>query len=406
MLTVTDLRVGPVGPLSFSIAPGERVGLIGDSGSGKSLTALAIMGLLPDHLQATGSIQFNGQELLGMRDRDLRKLPLAMVFQEPMTALDPLMKVPGFNRFPHQLSGGQRQRALIEMAMARRPKLLICDEPTTALDPFTQEEILTTIVDAADNEDTALLFISHDQDVVKRVCDRVVRIGELTTPDLTPPPMPTLGDPVITLTNVTKAYRGVTALDDVSLTVREGERLGIVGGSGSGKSTLLKLLTGLAEPTSGTVDVAKRVHMVFQDPKGSLNPRMPIWKIVAEGGGTREEAEAVLREVGIDGFERYPRDFSGGQRQRISLARAVVGKPDILLADEAVSALDATSRAQVLELLQRVTKDMTLVFVSHDIDVVRHLCPTVAVLQDGRLVERGEASKVFSRYGTPSAATP
>ena len=405
MLTVTDLRVGPVGPLSFSIAPGERVGLIGDSGSGKSLTALAIMGLLPDHLRATGSINFNGQELLGMRDRDLRKLPLAMVFQEPMTALDPLMKVPGFNRFPHQLSGGQRQRALIEMAMARRPKLLICDEPTTALDPFTQEEILTTIVEAADNEDTALLFISHDQDVVKRVCDRVVRIGEVTTPDLTPPPVPTLGEPVITLTNVTKTYRGVTALDDVSLTVREGERLGIVGGSGSGKSTLLKLLTGLAEPTSGTVDVAKRVHMVFQDPKASLNPRMPIWKIVAEGGGTREEAEAVLREVGIEGFERYPRDFSGGQRQRISLARAVVGKPDILLADEAVSALDATSRAQVLELLQRVTKDMTLVFVSHDIGVVRHLCPTVAVLQDGRLVERGEASKVFSRYGTPSAAT-
>lgn len=406
MLTVTDLRVGPVGPLSFSIAPGERVGLVGDSGSGKSLTALAIMGLLPEHLQASGSIQFNGQELLGMRDRDLRTLPLAMVFQEPMTALDPLMKVPGFDRFPHQLSGGQRQRVLIEMAMARRPKLLICDEPTTALDPFTQEEILSTIVDAADNEDTALLFISHDQDVVKRVCDRVVRIGELTTPDLTPPPVPTLGEPVITLKNVTKTYRGVTALDDVSLTVREGERLGIVGGSGSGKSTLLKLLTGLAEPTSGTVDVAKRVHMVFQDPKGSLNPRMPIWKIVAEGGGTREEAEAVLREVGIDGFERYPRDFSGGQRQRISLARAVVGKPDILLADEAVSALDATSRAQVLELLQRVTKDMTLVFVSHDIDVVRHLCPTVAVLQDSRLVERGEASKVFSRYGTPSAATP
>ena len=222
---------------------------------------------------------------------------------------------------------------------------------------------------------------------------------------MTGSPMPTLGEPVIELKNVTKTYRGVTALDDVSLTVREGERLGIVGGSGSGKSTLLKLLTGLTEPTSGTVTVKKRVHMVFQDPKASLNPRMPIWKIVAEGGGTREEAEAVLREVGIEGFERYPRDFSGGQRQRISLARAVVGKPEILLADEAVSALDATSRAQVLELLQHVTKDMTLVFVSHDIDVVRHLCPTVAVLQDGRLVDRGETSKVFSRYGTPTAAT-
>ena len=405
MLTVKDLRIGPVGPISFDIAPGERVGLVGDSGSGKSLTALAIMGLLPDSLTATGSIQFEGRELIGMRDKQLRSLPLSMVFQEPMTALDPLMKVAEYGRFPHQLSGGQRQRALIHMAMARNPKLLICDEPTTALDPTTQAEILDEIA-AATTGDTALLFISHDQDAVERMCDRVIRIGDITTPDLSAPPTPSLGDPVITLENVTKTYRGVTALDDVSLTVREGERLGIVGGSGSGKSTLLKLLTGLSQPTSGTVTVTKPLHMVFQDPKSSLNPRMPVWKIVAEGGGTRQEAEQILKEVGIDGAERYPRDFSGGQRQRISLARAVVGKPDILLADEAVSALDATSRAQVLELLQRVTKGMTLVFVSHDMDVVKHLCPTVAVLQDGRIVDHGETSKVLSRYGTPPAATP
>ena len=405
MLTVKDLRIGPVGPISFDIAPGERVGLVGDSGSGKSLTALAIMGLLPENLEATGSIQFEGRELIGMRDKKLRQLPLAMVFQEPMTALDPLQKVAEYGRFPHQLSGGQRQRALIHMAMARNPKLLICDEPTTALDPTTQAEILDEIA-AATTGDTALLFISHDQDAVERMCDRVIRIGDITTPDLSAPPTPSLGDPVITLENVTKTYRGVTALDDVSLTVREGERLGIVGGSGSGKSTLLKLLTGLTEPTNGTVTVTKPFHMVFQDPKSSLNPRMPVWKIVAEGGGTREEAERVLREVGIDGVERYPRDFSGGQRQRISLARAVVGKPEILLADEAVSALDATSRAQVLELLQRVTKGMTLVFVSHDMDVVKHLCPTVAMLQDGRIVDRGDTSKVLSRYGTPPAATP
>lgn len=405
MLTVKDLRIGPVGPFSFDIAPGERVGLVGDSGSGKSLTALAIMGLLPDSLTATGSIRFEGEELIGMRDKKLRRLPLAMVFQEPMTALDPLQKVAEYGRFPHQLSGGQRQRALIHMAMSRAPKLLICDEPTTALDPTTQEQILDEIAAATEGE-TALLFISHDQAAVERMCDRVIRIGELTTPNLSAPPTPVLGEPVITLENVTKTYRGVTALDDVSLTVREGERLGIVGGSGSGKSTLLKLLTGLTEPTSGAVTVTKPLHMVFQDPKSSLNPRMPVWKIVAEGGGTREEAEQILKEVGIDGAERYPRDFSGGQRQRISLARAVVGKPEILLADEAVSALDATSRAQVLELLQRVTKGMTLVFVSHDMDVVKHLCPTVAVLQDGRIVDRGETSKVLSRYGTPPAATP
>lgn len=405
MLTVTDLRVGPVGPFNFEIAPGERVGLVGDSGSGKSLTALAIMGLLPDNLKATGSIRFEGRELLGMRDRELRRLPLAMVFQEPMTALDPLMKVAEYGRFPHQLSGGQRQRALIHMAMARKPKLLICDEPTTALDPLTQAEILDEI-SAATQDDTALLFISHDHAAVERMCDRVIHIGDITTPNLSLPPTPTVGEPVITLKNVTKTYRGVTALDDVSLKVREGERLGIIGGSGSGKSTLLKLLTGLTEPTSGTVSVTKPLHMVFQDPKSSLNPRMPVWRIVAEGGGTRQEAERVLHDVGIDHAERYPHDFSGGQRQRISIARAVVGKPDILLADEAVSALDATSRAQVLELLQRVTKDMTLVFVSHDMDVVKHLCPTVAVLQDGRIVDRGETGKVLSRYGTSPAATP
>ncbi|OFR68955.1 ATP-binding cassette domain-containing protein [Corynebacterium sp. HMSC078H07] len=405
MLTVTDLHIGPVGPINFEIAPGERVGLVGDSGSGKSLTALAIMGLLPDNLQATGSIRFEGRELLGMRDRELRRLPLAMVFQEPMTALDPLMKVAEYGRFPHQLSGGQRQRALIHMAMARKPKLLICDEPTTALDPLTQAEILDEI-SAATQDDTALLFISHDHAAVERMCDRVIHIGDITTPNLSLPPTPTVGEPVITLKNVTKTYRGVTALDDVSLKVREGERLGIIGGSGSGKSTLLKLLTGLTEPTSGTVTVTKPLHMVFQDPKSSLNPRMPVWKIVAEGGGTREEAERVLHDVGIEHIERYPHDFSGGQRQRISIARAVVGKPDILLADEAVSALDATSRAQVLELLQRVTKDMTLVFVSHDMDVVKHLCPTVAVLQDGRIVDRGETGKVLSRYGTSPAATP
>ncbi len=405
MLTVTDLRVGPVGPFNFEIAPGERVGLVGDSGSGKSLTALAIMGLLPDNLKATGSIRFEGRELLGMRDRELRRLPLAMVFQEPMTALDPLMKVAEYGRFPHQLSGGQRQRALIHMAMARKPKLLICDEPTTALDPLTQAEILDEI-SAATQDDTALLFISHDHAAVERMCDRVIHIGDITTPDLSLPPTPTVGEPVITLENVTKTYRGVTALDDVSLKVREGERLGIIGGSGSGKSTLLKLLTGLTEPTSGTVTVTKPLHMVFQDPKSSLNPRMPVWKIVAEGGGTRQEAERVLHDVGIDHAERYPHDFSGGQRQRISIARAVVGRPEILLADEAVSALDATSRAQVLELLQRVTKNMTLVFVSHDMDAVKHLCPTVAVLQDGRIVDRGETGKVLSRYGTSPAATP
>ncbi len=447
MLSVQDLciRTGKetiVGPLSFSIEPGQRLGIIGESGSGKSLTALAIMGLLPKNLHAEGSIELGGRELVGLRDRQVRKLrgaDMAMVFQEPMSALDPLMRVskqlryagasaealnevgldPALaSRFPHELSGGQRQRVMIAMAMARNPKLLICDEPTTALDATTQDSILDLIMELTQRHNTALLFISHDLRVIRRMCPEtlVMQDGQIVesgaTLDNPQHPYtkhliaasqskpaatePKLGEVVISLDHVTKAYGSTIALSDVSLEVRKGERIGVVGSSGSGKTTLLKLITGLEQPTSGSVQVEGRVQMVFQDPQGSLNPRMPIWKIVAEGSPTpvtRAEIAKVLAEVGIDedALDRFPHEFSGGQRQRISIARAVIGNPDILLADEAVSALDVSVRAQVLELLERLVESygLTLVFISHDLGVVKQVCSSLAVIYHGELVERG-----------------
>ena len=447
MLSVQDLciRTGKetiVGPLSFSIEPGQRLGIIGESGSGKSLTALAIMGLLPKNLHAEGSIELGGRELVGLRDRQVRKLrgaDMAMVFQEPMSALDPLMRVskqlcyagasaealnevgldPALaSRFPHELSGGQRQRVMIAMAMARNPKLLICDEPTTALDATTQDSILDLIMELTQRHNTALLFISHDLRVIRRMCPEtlVMQDGQIvesgaaldnpqhpytkhliaasqSKPAATEPK---LGEVVISLDHVTKAYGSTIALSDVSLEVRKGERIGVVGSSGSGKTTLLKLITGLEQPTSGSVQVEGRVQMVFQDPQGSLNPRMPIWKIVAEGSPTpvtRAEIAKVLAEVGIDedALDRFPHEFSGGQRQRISIARAVIGNPDILLADEAVSALDVSVRAQVLELLERLVESygLTLVFISHDLGVVKQVCSSLTVIYHGELVERG-----------------
>ncbi|HBC7266191.1 TPA: ABC transporter ATP-binding protein [Corynebacterium striatum] len=447
MLSVQDLciRTGKetiVGPLSFSIESGQRLGIIGESGSGKSLTALAIMGLLPKNLHAEGSIELGGRELVGLRDRQVRKLrgaDMAMVFQEPMSALDPLMRVskqlryagasaealnevgldPALaSRFPHELSGGQRQRVMIAMAMARNPKLLICDEPTTALDVTTQDSILDLIMELTQRHNTALLFISHDLRVIRRMCPEtlVMQDGQIvesgaaldnpqhpytkhliaasqSKPAATEPK---LGEVVISLDHVTKAYGSTIALSDVSLEVRKGERIGVVGSSGSGKTTLLKLITGLEQPTSGSVQVEGRVQIVFQDPQGSLNPRMPIWKIVAEGSPTpvtRAEIAKILAEVGIDedALDRFPHEFSGGQRQRISIARAVIGNPDILLADEAVSALDVSVRAQVLELLERLVESysLTLVFISHDLGVVKQVCSSLAVIYHGELVERG-----------------
>ena len=445
--------------VAFSIAPGERVGLIGESGSGKTLTAMSVMRLI----RSSGEIRLGEDRLDLLSERDLctiRGKRVAMIFQEPMTALNPLMKVgkqvaeavlthlrvtkrqamaravellgkvelPAdmANRYPHQLSGGQRQRVLITMALAHDPELLICDEPTTALDVTSQRAIVELILKLVAERGTGLLFITHDLGLVAQTCERVLvmkdgRVMEEAPVDklLTAPEQPytrslidasTLPDPrpanrsdevVITATNLTKKFKSTTAVDDISFTVSRGERLGIVGGSGSGKTTTLKLLAGLTRPTSGTVSMSESMHMVFQDPMGSLNPRMLVRDIIAETlpiPDTERIAE-VLTEVGLepDMMTRYPHAFSGGQRQRISLARALAPRPAILLADEPVSALDVSVRKRVLNLLDSLVAEhnLTLVFVSHDIGVVRSVCDTIMVMHDGRIVEKGDTAQVL-----------
>ena len=454
ILSVTDLRVGDglLDGITFTVGRGERVGLIGESGSGKSLTALSIMGLLPRGLSAAGSVVLDGQELVGLSDRRMRPLRgkvVSMVFQEPMTALDPLMTVgrqvaeaadrddvsdlfervsldpARMNAYPHELSGGQRQRVLIAMAIAQDPDLLICDEPTTALDVTVQDQVLDLLDHLVDELGVSLLFITHDLGVINRMCRRVLVMSEgaivesgTTEQVLRAPEHPytqrlvaaslpgepaeirAVGAPVITLEYVTRRYGTTTALNDVSLVVRRGERLGVVGGSGSGKTTLLRQVAGLDVPDQGHVLVDAGVQVVFQDPRSSLNPRLRVGRSVAEGGGDRARVLEVLSEVGLpaDAVERYPHQFSGGQRQRISIARAVAGKPEILLADEPVSALDVSVRAQVLELLDELVDEygLTLVFISHDLSVVREVCSTVAVMREGRIVEHGPTEEVWA----------
>ena len=535
-LEIRDLRVDTAAgrtllrDVDLRIGAGERVGLIGESGSGKSLTALSVMGLLGEGLEASGSIRSRGEEILGApesRVRELRGARMAMVFQEPMTALNPTMRVgeqiieairvhrdvdrgaarrravelltevrlpnppAAMRAYAHQLSGGQRQRVVLAIALANDPDLLICDEPTTALDVTVQAVVLDRIVAGATARGTSILFISHDLAVVATVCDRilVMRDGEIVesgsaTEILTRPQHPYTaelvaasswdgprradsrasvteirggdgedsrggendtegapsGEPVPAIEvnslvrEFTRSRRGffgpatvVRALDGVSFSVPAGQRLGIVGESGCGKSTLLRLLAGLDQPTEGTVHVAgaqvsgrgesdlsflhDRLQMVFQDPHGSLDPRMRVWEIVAEPlrarrrSAHRERVWELLEAVGLerDVAMRYPHEFSGGQRQRIAIARALAPDPDILLADEAVSALDVTVRAQILDLFTKLAHErgFTLVFVSHDLFVVNDLCDRVLVMNEGRIVEDGPAADVYAAPREP-----
>lgn len=504
LVDVTDLRISSdsadlVHPLDLTIRPGERVGLIGESGSGKSLTALSLIGLLPDELTRSGSISFRGgaADILSAPERELCKLRgrrISMVFQEPMTALNPLMKVgkqvgevlrhhrtlasrreitatvqdllhsvhlpnpeQTAQAYPHQLSGGQRQRVMLAMAFANDPDLLICDEPTTALDVTVQRQVLELLDEAVRERGTSLLFVSHDLAVVAGTCDRILvmehgRIVEagpvvevLSDPrhDYTkkllaasrleaPSQEPgghRSGESLIRIENLHRRFRSrrrtVHALNDVSLSVAEGERLGIVGESGSGKTTLLKILAGLDQPSSGTAEVCgvdvtrtgrralrplrERLQIVFQDPMGSLDPRMSVQQIVEEpligqseapkASRRRELVAESLEAVGIpaEAMWRFPHQFSGGQRQRISIARALITDPDVLVADEPVSALDVSVQAQVLDLMQRLVDErgLTLVMVSHDLSVVRYLCDRVIVMRHGEIVESGETNRIY-----------
>ncbi|PSJ29987.1 ABC transporter ATP-binding protein [Streptosporangium nondiastaticum] len=511
LLEVEDLTVEAGGtPLvrgvGFTVGRGERVGIIGESGSGKTLTALALLGLLGEGLRAGGSARLAGApfDLLGAGDRELstvRGRLAGMVFQEPMTALNPVMRTgaqvaealrlhgprserPGRDAaratavellgrlrlpdparaaraYPHQLSGGQRQRAVLAGALANDPALLICDEPTTALDVTVQKEIVDLITGVSDERGTAVLYISHDLALVASVCHRVLvmhdgRIVEsgpveqvlrqpehpytqalLSASDLSVPaprpPAPAEPRTLLRARGLTRRYarprRGLlgprahfTALEDLDLELRAGARVGVVGESGSGKTTLLRLLSGLDRPTSGTVENAagdgprdgapgSGLQVVFQDPMGSLDPRMRVRDIVAEPLPDRRSPAAadrvaeLLADVGLpaEAAGRYPHQFSGGQRQRIAIARALAPRPSVLLADEPVSALDVSVRAQVLDVLSRVTaeRDMALCIVTHDLGVVRYLCDEVVVMREGRVVERGPVERVWEAPGHP-----
>jgi peptide/nickel transport system ATP-binding protein len=491
--------------VSFNLYPGEMLCVVGESGSGKSMSANALMGLLPDTVRvAQGRILLEGTDLLTLPPDALyaiRGRRVAMIFQEPMSALNPLMKVsdqieevfeahgllppkarkekalallaevglPDPPRaaasYPFQLSGGQRQRVMIAMALALEPQVLIADEPTTALDVTTQAQILKLIRTLQVERNMAVMFITHDFGVVAEVADYVTvmqlgRIVEQGTADevlLSPQhaytrkliaaiPRPAKGvavaavrEPVLSVENLSKTYhmgggmfskpRSVHAVKGVSFTLGRGETLGIVGESGSGKSSVGRCLVRLQDPDSGRVllgdkdmahlkgaelrSVRRRMQMIFQDPFSSLNPREKVGRIIASGpiayGENEKRAMARAAElmamVGLDpkGANRFPHEFSGGQRQRIGIARALALEPEIIIADEAVSALDVSIQAQVLELLGKLKTELnlSLVFITHDLRVAAQICDRVMVMQRGEVVELGTGSEIFD---TPSHA--
>jgi peptide/nickel transport system ATP-binding protein len=541
LLDVTNLKtwfpggqgeVKAVDGISFSIAPGEVLGLVGESGSGKSITGFSIIGLIDEPGRIVeGSIKLEGSELVGLPAHELRAIRgkvISMVFQDPMMTLNPVLSIGTqiklaleahesisssdareraikalaqvriseperkVDFFPHQFSGGMRQRVAIAIALLHRPKLIICDEPTTALDVSIQAEILAEMKELVADLGTALIWISHDLAVVSSIADRVAvmksgkiveigpALGVLTKPqhdytkallealpsrarpgelllrgtgiaDAAPPPrkaatanLPPLGSPYLVIDNAIKRFekpvgilRGlairsglsqpvavVKAVDGVSITVNRGEVLGLVGESGSGKSTLGRMAAGITVPTAGAIrlngqpvmsagrspsKITTRIQTIFQDPFASLNGRMRIGDIVAEGPlahrlVSRVEAPDYVRRwlaaVGLDPTfaNRFPHQFSGGQRQRIAIARALAMQPDVIVCDEPVASLDVSIQAQIINLLIRLRADLdlSLLFISHDLSVVRHLCSRVAIMYQGRIVEEGETSSIYA----------
>jgi len=512
LLKIEGLRIaleggGPevVRGVDLAIREGETMCIVGESGSGKSLSALATMGLLPRNLEIRGgSIRLEGEEMLTAstrRMRALRATAMSMIFQEPMTALNPVARVgaqidevlkahtdmdPGarrdrtlammdavhlpdperlFSSFPHQISGGQRQRIMIAMALILRPRLLIADEPTTALDVTTQKQILGLIRELREEQGTAVLFITHDMGVVAEIADdvTVLKLGEVmetqpveqllrrprteyarqllaSVPNAIPrPPRPaTDASTVLAVQDLRKVYtsstlfgrkRENTAAKDVTFDLKRGRTLGIVGESGSGKSTVARCIVRLIDPTSGSIRIAgseiatlsqsavkphrRRVQIVFQDPMRSLNPRLEVGESIIEGPtnfGTpkaeaMERAKELLELVGLprSAVDRFPHQFSGGQRQRIAIARALAMDPDLLVADEAVSALDVSVQAQVLELFAEIQKRLgvALLFITHDLRVAAQICDEVMVMQRGEVVEHGPAARVLAEPEHP-----
>ncbi|MEI4473798.1 ABC transporter ATP-binding protein [Frigidibacter sp. MR17.24] len=492
--------------ISFQVRAGETVCIVGESGSGKSVTSMAVMGLLPkDALQVTaGRILLDGEDVLKAspaRLRQLRAASVAMVFQEPMTALNPVRSVgdqidevlrlhtplsaaerrrrvldmlervhmPDVERiyraYPHELSGGQRQRVVIAMALILRPRLLLADEPTTALDVTTQKQILSLIRELQEQEQTAVVFVTHDFGVVSEIADRIVvmnrgalvetgtrdqilsaprepytRMLVASVPSLIPRREPLSGAPkLLEVIGLQKRYgkksifgdTSVLAADDIRFTVHKGEITGIIGESGSGKSTVARCVMRLTDPTDGAVvvggrdivplrnlrEMRRQVQYIFQDPYRSLNPRRTIGQSLMEGltnyGTPEAEARArvgrTLELVNLPAsvMNRYPHQFSGGQRQRIAIARAVVMEPDLLIADEAVSALDVTVQAQVLKLLEDIRDNtgVSILFITHDLRVAAQICNSVVVMSRGRIVEQGPARDVLSAPSHPYTRT-
>jgi len=503
-----DRSCGAVKGVSLTVKRGEVVALVGESGSGKSVTALSVLQLLPyPHANhPTGSICLNGVELLHASRATLREVrggKVSMIFQEPMTSLNPLhtiekqitetlalhkglvgrqarehtlellrrVRIPNpeqrLNAYPHQLSGGQRQRVMIAMALANEPELLIADEPTTALDVTIQAEILELLKELQSQLGMAMLLITHDLGVVRRITDRVyvMNSGEIveenTVPEVFTRPRHDYtrhllasaepkGEPVKCASDApvllevrdlrvwfpikagllrrTVAY--IKAVDGVDVAVRQGHTVGVVGESGSGKTTLGLALLRL-ERSEGDIhfdgrplqglhsrqlrDYRRQAQIVFQDPYGSLSPRMSVAQIIEEGlqvhglGGNRREREAAiiqaLKEVDLNPEDRhrYPHEFSGGQRQRIAIARAMVLKPRLVVLDEPTSALDVSVQAQIIKLLRdlQVQHKLSYLFISHDLKVVRALCDEIIVMQGGKVVEAGPASRLFAEPRQP-----
>ncbi len=513
LLDIRDLSVAflsregetlAVDRVTLAIRPGETVALVGESGSGKSVTALSVLRLLDPAAHPSGQIVFKGRDLLALPERDLRKIrgaDITMVFQEPMTSLNPLHTIQRqigevlqlhrgltgrkararilelldlvgirdaakrLGAYPHELSGGQRQRVMIAMALACEPDLLIADEPTTALDVTVQAQILSLLADLQKRLGMAILFITHDLGIVRRIATRVCVMlrGRIVEQG---PVEQVFGDPQHEYTRrliaseptgranpverdaewlmeagpikvwfpikqglLRQTVDHVKAVDGVKLLVRQGETVGVVGESGSGKTTLGLALLRLTASEGPIVFLGKPINnlspramrplrrdmqVVFQDPYGSLSPRMSVADIVAEGlvvqgqAGSRTERRQIvakaLQDVGLDPgtMDRYPHEFSGGQRQRIAIARAIVLNPRFVVLDEPTSALDRSVQAQIVTLLRELQKERKLayLFISHDLKVVRALANYVLVMQHGRVVEEGAAAEIFARPKT------
>ena len=492
-------EVHAVKSASFTLAKGETLAIVGESGSGKSVTALSTVKLLPDSAQVTGSVLYQGREMLGASERELRRVrgnDISFIFQEPMTSLNPLHTIEKqiteslalhqglsggaararvldllnkvgirdaesrIDAYPHQLSGGQRQRVMLAMALAKSPELLIADEPTTALDVTIQAQILDLLAELKRSEGLSLLFITHDLNIVRRIADRVcvMQGGQIVEQGVTSQifanpqhpytqkllaaeakgvPVPVAENaPVVLETQDLRVWFPITrgflrktvghikAVNAATLTVRAGETLGVVGESGSGKTTLALAILRLT-PMTGRVSFMGRdlasvegralrglrrdMQVVFQDPYGSLSPRMTAEAIIAEGLGVhglepgrdrRTMVAAMMEEVGLDpaAMGRYPHEFSGGQKQRIAIARAMILRPKLVVLDEPTSALDMTVQVQIVELLRdlQVKYGLAYVFISHDLRVVRALSHKVMVMQQGDVVEAGPAEAIFA----------